>query len=92
MNKAKKKYEDFHGKPVKRIGTIKFHEPKALVHLGQAISIVYKCDKKNGGGTGRPEYFEHEFSRGVQLFTDETGNRLFIMGGKLSVKKSGINN
>ncbi len=70
-----------------------FHVPKTLIFLGQAISIVYLCNKKHGGGDGRLTEYEHEFESPVDLFMDERGRvQLYLIGKKVVVTDNGIEN
>ncbi len=72
---------------------IDFHVPKNLIFLGQAVSIVYLCNKKHGGGDGKLTEFEHEFETPVDLYMDETGKtQLYLIGKKVVVTADGIQN
>jgi hypothetical protein len=93
MNLAQKAYRRFHGKPPdKTIETI-FTVPDKLVYLGEAVSIIYKSDKKHGGGNGTPRLFKHDFKSGVFLAMDKSAKRqLYIIGNRLKVTQAGIEN
>ena len=88
---ARDLYRSFHGRDPRGIREANFRDPRALVYLGDAVEIVYRCNKLNGGGDGKKAEYLHEFSPGTKLFTDEKGKMLFIMGKRLTIKESGIN-
>ena len=91
--KARKLYETFHGKSPRGEKSIKFPKVETLVCLGDAIEIVYKCDKLNGGGDGRQSEYVDKFKKGAKLFTDQDGRGwLFIHGPQIVVKEPGIIN
>jgi hypothetical protein len=92
MSKTKNVYEEFHGHTPRKVTSINFHNPQKLVYLGKAVSIVYECDKENGGGDGQLWEYEHKFSKTTHLYTDETAKQLFILGAKLKVTDRGIEN
>jgi hypothetical protein len=89
-------YEVFHGKPPR--GVIKLEVdtlkgfPKNLIFLGEAIQIVYKCNKVHGGGDGRMAMYKHKFSKGTLVCTDKKMKQLYIVGKKLKVTSAGIEN
>lgn len=83
-------YRKFNGRAPKRITRRNMSQPKSLVFIGRAHSIVYESDKRNGGGTGRPELFEHKFSPTTKIFTDEKGKRLYVFGPEMRVNSRGI--
>ncbi len=86
-------FNRFHGQPVKIESVTTFSVPEHLIKLGQAIAIVYKCDKKNGGGDGQPAEYVHDFETPVGLYMDETGKKqLYLIGSKLKVTTAGIEN
>lgn len=92
-DKGIKAYETFHGKRAKRITPSSFHVPKYLILLGDAVEIVYRCDKKNGGGDGTKADYIHKFNKGTKLYMDErTGKILYIAGRSLYVNDRGIVN
>lgn len=87
------RFKQFHGRAPKRVTVETFRIPKGLVYLGEAVSIVYRCDKLNGGGDGKLAEYEHEFETPVALCMDETGKRqLYLIGKKLKVTDRGIVN
>lgn len=87
------RYRMFHGRPKGPWSLTQFHVPKTLIFLGQAISIVYLSNKKNGGGDGKLTEYEHEFETPVDLFMDERGAvQLYLIGKKLTVTHHGIEN
>lgn len=87
---SKLKYEAFHGKPTERIGKMKFILPKNFIYLGDAIEVVYKCNKKNGGGDGKMSEYAHKCGKGNILCTDENGKNLYIFGPKQRITERGI--
>lgn len=89
--RAEKMYEDFQGHAYERESEIDLQKPEFLIRLGYAKEIVYESTKLNGGGDGTKNCFIHKFDKGTELFTDECGKTLFIIGKRLQVKKSGIN-
>lgn len=88
-----KQYVRFHGKKPKEIYKKKFHDPGALICIGDAHKIEYISDKFNGGGDGKKAIYEHKFKRGTKLYMDERGcKQLYIMGPYLKVNERGIIN
>lgn len=90
MNQAYYMYHKFHGKPPRRVSRRRFAVPAALVCLGDAKEIVYKCSKRNGGGDGRTALYVHRFGKGDKLYTDPQGKQLYILGGRMRVNSRGI--
>ena len=64
--------------------------PQEWDDLGAAESILYESDKINGGGTGLPELFRHEFSHGAKAY--RAGDFLAIVGPRIKVDAAGIRN
>lgn len=90
---AESLYEDFHGHGVQAHRTMDFPEPENLICLGEAVEIVYRTNKKHGGGDGKTNEFVHKFAKGAKLFCDESGKHwLFIHGPKIRVEEPGIIN
>ncbi len=86
-------YRAFHGRRKAPWTTRHFHIPKALIFLGQAISIVYLSNKKNGGGDGKLCEYVHDFETPVDLYMDERGKmQLYLLGRQLTVTQDGIQN
>lgn len=81
--------EKFHGSLDGREWEIR-NFPRSWRHLGAARTIVYESDKTNGGGTGKPEHFIHEFSPGANAYS--AGDFLAIVGEKIRVDASGVRN
>lgn len=91
MTKAEKAYRRFHGQQANACFETVFQQPRKLVSLGEAVAIIYRSDKKNGGGNGTPRLFKHDFKKGVLLAMDESANRqLYIIGDSLRVTSAGI--
>lgn len=91
--KAVSKYAEFHGHGPRSEGSIKFPEPETLICLGDAVEIVYRCDKSHGGGDGRTSEYVHKFARGAKLYMNESGRQwLYVHGPKIIVKEPGIIN
>ncbi len=90
---ALRQFKRFHGNPPRIVKPMSLAIPKHLILLGQAVAIVYRCDKKNGGGDGKLAEYEHEFETPVGLYMDETGKRqLYLIGSALKVTEAGIEN
>ena len=85
-------YKKFHGHPVREKQEVQWQDPEKLVFLGEAIEIIYRSDKVNGGGDGKPNSFRHKFDKGTMLLTNETGRYLIIVGERLHVTDRGIVN
>ena len=86
-------YRIFNGRTEDLQQTVDLEAPKELHLLGRAVSIVYESDKKNGVDpkfAGQLNLFEHKFGKNVLLWTDETGETLYISGGTMHVEKAGI--
>ena len=64
--------------------------PEVWDDLGPALSILYESDKVNGGGTGRPELFRHEFSPGATAY--RAGDLVAIVGKRIRVDAAGVRN
>lgn len=62
--------------------------PLDWTDAGKAVSILYESDKRNGGGTGKPELFRHPFDPDTRVFV--SGPFLSIVGDKLTVDASGV--
>lgn len=93
MSRAEATYEAFHGHGPRRRTSIKVPDLRQLVLLGDAVEIVYRCDKLNGGGDGKSAEYCHKFARGAKLYCDATGNTvLLIHGPKIKVRAPGIIN
>lgn len=87
------RFRSFHGRSPRRIVPGHLNVPKNLIYLGEAVSIVYRCDKLNGGGDGKMAEYEHEFETPVHLYMDESGKRqLYLIGERLKVTTRGIEN
>lgn len=90
---AKDKFYEFWGKAPKKIYKEKFHDPKQLIYIGNAVEIVYRSNKFHGGGDGTMAEYKHRFKNGVKLYMDERGKiQLYIKGAKLKVTNRGIEN
>jgi len=91
--KANRAYEAFHGKSPRQVRAGSFHVPTHLILLGDAVEIVYRSDKWNGGGDGTKAEYIHKFSKGTKLYMDERkGKVIYISGNKLKVTYAGIVN
>lgn len=90
MTKAEKAYKQFHGQNANQTFETVFTQPRKLVFLGDAVSIIYRSDKKNGGGNGTPRLFKHDFKPGAMLAMDENKRQLYILGNSLKVTSAGI--
>lgn len=87
------RYRQFHGRSKAPLTRMHFHVPKTLIYLGEAVSIVYLSNKKNGGGDGKPCEYEHEFETSVSLYMDERGAiQLYLVGKQVHVTEDGIVN
>lgn len=80
----------FVGRPASGIHWTLSRLPSQWEDLGPAVSILYMSDKDNGGGTGRPELFRHDFSRGANAY--RAGEYLAIVGDRIRVDAAGIRN
>jgi len=88
---AEKVFRRFHGHDPDNSFIVRFNQPKKLVLLGEAVEIVYRSDKRAGGGTGKPLYFRHRFGKNTFLAADGTAkNQLYIIGDKLKITGAGI--
>lgn len=76
---ARSMHRTFHGRKIRKKGSVKYSEPNALVYLGRAKRIEYVSDKHHGGGDGLTAVYYHDFGRGVYLYTDENGKQLYIL-------------
>lgn len=94
--KKEEAYREFHGKEPRGLIRLEVDTlrgfPKNLIFLGEAIEIVYKCNKENGGGDGRMAHYKHKFSKGTLLCTDRKMKQLYVVGPKLKVTSAGIEN
>ena len=88
---AFRKFEQFHGRPSRRVSSLDFHLPKNLVLLGEAVAVEYRTNKLNGGGDGKMAVYRHEFETPVILCMDErAGKQLYIVGPQIIVDEEGI--
>jgi len=62
--------------------------PREWTDNGEAVAILYESDKVNGGGTGEPELFRHEFDPGARVYA--SGEIIAIVGDKITVDASGV--
>ena len=93
IKKGLKAYAKFHGKRAHRVQPGSFYVPSTLILLGDAVEIVYRCDKNNGGGDGTKAEYKHKFKPGAKLYMDErTGKVLYISSSKIYVNQRGIVN
>lgn len=93
MPSAESRYKSFHGHPPLRRSRIQIKPLRELVRLGEAVEIVYRCNKKNGGGDGKMAEYQHKFARGATLYCTPDGNAvLLIHGPKIRVREPGIIN
>jgi len=88
-----KKYKEFWGKSPMDIFKGVFHRAKTLIYLGDVTEIVYRSNKKNGGGDGTMCEYKHKFKKGAHLYMDEKGRtQLYIIGKQIKVREAGIIN
>jgi hypothetical protein len=97
MNKTAARHITFHGTTpqgrVEHISMPDIGKSTRLFCLGEAVEIVYRCPKLNGGGDGKLAEYKHKFNRGTKLFADQSGRQwLFIHGKSLKVEEPGIIN
>jgi hypothetical protein len=88
IDKAVKKYKEFHAFSPKKIRKIPKIDTSHLVKLGKALDISYQSHK----WTGKKENYIHEFGKGVELMATPDGKHLLLSGGKLGVTERGIIN
>lgn len=62
--------------------------PDVWEDAGEALSILYESDKRNGGGTGSPELFRHPFDKGARVYV--AGPFLAVVGEQIKVDASGV--
>lgn len=90
---ALSRYKQFHGHDVRNVHQLRIKSTRELVCLGDAVEIVYRSDKLNGGGDGKLAEYQHKFARGTKLYCTPDGrNVLYIHGNKLRVRAPGIIN
>lgn len=90
---AKDKYEEFHGRKLRRISKVTFRHPKKLIILGKAVAIEYECSKYNGGGDGKRAIYRHEFETPALVCMDEQGKtQLYVIGKDIRVTSAGVEN
>ncbi len=93
MNAAEKRYKQFHGHPPLARKKIAIRPIKELVRLGEAVEIVYRCSKLNGGGDGKRAEYCHKFKKGASLYCTPDGDAvLLIHGPSIRVREPGIIN
>lgn len=88
--KGKRVYKKFHGKNPNKTVLINFDIPEELIYLGDVKAIEYESNKKHGGGDGKKHLWRHDFRSKVKLCCDGKRNRLFLIDGKINVKRAGI--
>lgn len=90
---AASRYKQFHGHDVRNVHQLRVKPTRELVCLGDAVEIVYRSDKLNGGGDGKLAEYQHKFARGTKLYCTPDGRHvLYIHGNKLRVRAPGIIN
>jgi hypothetical protein len=89
VDQAERLAAAFHGSADRKAWELRGF-PRDWDYLGPARTICYESDKVNGGGTGRPELFIHEFSPGARAYV--AGDFLAILGDKIRVDASGVRN
>lgn len=93
MATPRQRYEEFHGRRLKRIRRRTIHYPEKLIVLGKAVAIEYECSKYNGGGDGTKATYRHVFETPSLVCMDERGKKqLYIIGSKIRVTEAGIEN
>lgn len=80
----------FVGRPAEEIAWKLNRLPLEWDEIGTAESVLYLSDKLNGGGTGKPELFRHDFSPGAMAY--RSGEYLAIVGPRITVDAAGIRN
>lgn len=89
--KALELYETFTGREARFSEEIQI--PSEWENFGVAKSILYRSDKLNGGGTGKPDLFRHRFPLGnIVQISPENGEWLRIYGPRLVIEDRGIVN
>ena len=87
---AVRKSELFHGKPPRRISSVKVTWPKALVHIGPCAQLDYVSNK---WGDKLTQYF-HQFTGRCDVFaaptTQPDGDGLLILKGSFKLQPEGI--
>jgi hypothetical protein len=82
-------YFEFHGKEYRNTVEVDYPEGE-FEYFSKATSVLYRSDKRHGGGDGRSNLFRHQFGATVYLWKSPE-NDGFIMGGKnLKVTDRGI--
>jgi len=90
IEKAKKMFKGFHQFDPTKFTRVKIKSrqiPKRLVFLGYLVDLAYSSDKWHKGK--RVNYL-HKFKHRPILATNEGGDQLFIIGGKIKVRPEGI--
>lgn len=90
MTRAERQFYKFQGRKPKRKKYIVFEMPETLIHLANVTAIEYESDKKHGGGNGKKNIWRHDFKSKVKLCSDKNMDKIYLIGGKLKIKKSGI--
>lgn len=90
---ADKQYRSFHGHAPRGKRRLKLPDIRELVELGDAVEIVYRCKKLNGGGDGKTAEYQHKFARGAKLYCTPAGVQILIVHGpKIRIREPGIIN
>jgi hypothetical protein len=93
MNAPRRRYEEFHGRKLKKVRERAFHYPRNLIILGKAVAVEYECSKYNGGGDGKRATYRHEFETPAYVCMDERGKKqIYIIGRNIRVTEAGIEN
>lgn len=88
---GEQRYQAFHGRPVQRRGKLRVRNINEVICLGDAVEIVYRSNKLNGGGDGRFAEYVHKFSRGAKLYCTPDGREiLLIHSPRIRVSNPGI--
>ena len=79
MEKAARKYRQFHGVDPDKITTIgnpEAADAKVLIVLGRLVDLIYEPSK----GLRKTIHWHHKFGKDARLATDISGKKLYIVG------------
>jgi hypothetical protein len=86
---AEKHLTEITGRSVEGTAEIVIDEFTNSACLGEAVSIVYKANKKHLGDI-EDEYYEHKFNKGTLLISN--GKQLLIYGRDMKINYRGVIN
>lgn len=84
-----KSYFAFHGKEYRNTISVDFPDDEFSL-FAKATSVLYRSDKRHGGGDGKANLFRHQFGATVYLWKTPNNDGFLVGGKNLQVTSRGI--